>query len=219
MKKLDHNKKTLVLDLDETLIYACYSSEKKSISYDYEFSCMDNTDISVLYRPHLNKFINYVTSNFNIIVWTSAARDYARQIVDEIFDDQTHLIAKEDYSKYHTIRPFHIEDLSTAPSTIKNIFKAIKYWKQFDMNLLDKHLSVKPLRKVLKDYNLNIKDVIAIDNDPYKFYDFYGNYWYIPDFEGDKDDDYLLKFINLLDKLKKIDDIRVNKNKFKHLIK
>jgi TFIIF-interacting CTD phosphatase-like protein len=221
MKTWDKNKKTLVLDLDETLVYSYYTKDNPNGHSDYSFVCNDGTKISVIYRPHLTNFIKYAKSNFNIIVWTSATKDYAQQVIDHLFGKGTPLITGNDHNKGYFLRHFHLDDFTNMPKQLNLMIKATTYWKKVDLNsLVDKRLDVKPLRKIVKQYDVDIRDIIAIDNDPYKFYNSYGNYWFIPDFNGDNlKDDYLLKFIDLLDQLKVLDDVRVNKDSYKKMIK
>lgn len=219
--KFDKNKKTLILDLDETLVFSFYSDDYPNNDYDFEIQ--DDRDlIRVKYRPHLKDFIDYVQKNFNVVVWTSASGDYAQAVVDQIFTDKVDLISRNDYDKYHIIRSFHYDDghMYNAPRTLVNMVNAVNYWRKFDDSLIDVKLYVKPIRKVVKKYGIDYKDVIAIDNDPYKFYDSYGNYWWIPDYNGDNsDDDCLLIVKDQLDQLKDLDDVRIKKDNYKKKIK
>lgn len=214
------NKKTLILDLDETLVYSFYQKDKPNNTFDVQFN-VDNIIIRTLLRPNLKSFINYVEKNFNIIVWTSSERDYAQEVVDHIFSKKVELITKEDFEKYYYLRDYHIDDINSSPKIIQNMIYALKYWipKLYLYDYLDEKLYIKDISKIVKRYNLNKKDIIAIDNDPYKFYSSYGNYWYIPDFKGNTNDDYLNKFIQLLEQLKNLEDVRVKKKDYKDIIK
>lgn len=214
------NKKTLILDLDETLVYSFYKKDKPMNNFDIELS-FDKVIIRSLFRPYLKQFINYVEKNFNIIVWTSSEKDYAIKIVNHIFSKKVELITKEDFSKYYYMRHYHLDDINSSPKGIQNIISSLKYWipNLYLYDYLDEKLYIKDISKIVKKYNLNKKDIIAIDNDPYKFYSSYGNYWYIPDFKGQANDNYLNKFMNLLEKLKDLDDVRVDKKNYKDIIK
>lgn len=223
-----NNKKTIVLDLDETVIFTTQEKED-NVSYDLEFTIDTNFKeefFYTTYRPHLKKFIKYIEANFNIIVWTSSTSDYAKIIVDNIFNKKDIIVlAREFYPYQKRITPALVEDLEYAPTFVHNIIKAQRYWndlKKIDLRFISSEISLytKPLKKLIKNYpQYNIKDIICIDNDPYKFYQNFGNYWFIKDFKGNKDDDYLLKFINLLEKIKDYSDVReIKKESFKPLI-
>lgn len=65
---------------------------------------------------------------------------------------------------------------------------------------------LKRLRKVKKYQTLD--KVIAIDDKADSYSEDYGNLIHIPEFTGDKNDDYLLKLKNFLEDLKDVRDIR-----------
>jgi len=70
--------KLLVLDLDETLIYATEDPlERKP---DFEVG-----PYSVYKRPGLDEFLAEVSQHFQLAVWTSSTRLYAEPIVAKIF--------------------------------------------------------------------------------------------------------------------------------------
>lgn len=222
------NKKTIVLDLDETVILTTQEKED-NVSYDLEFTIQNSFKeefFYTTYRPHLKKFIKYIEANFNIIVWTSSTSDYAKIIVGNIFNKKDILVLAREFHPFQKrITPAIVEDLEYAPTFVQNIIKTQRYWN--DLNKLDLkfisseiNLYTKPLKKLIKNYpKYKIEELICIDNDPYKFYQNYGNYWFIKDFKGNKNDDFLLKFIELLEKIKTYSDVRdIKKEFFKPLI-
>ncbi len=72
------DKKLIVLDLDETLIYA--KEEELSIPYDFK------TSLYFVYkRPYMKEFLNFCLENFKVAVWTSSGEDYAQAIVRKLF--------------------------------------------------------------------------------------------------------------------------------------
>lgn len=70
--------KLLVLDLDETLIYATQTP----LAHPADFSVYN---YHVYRRPHLAAFIEYVAVNFQVGVWTSSGENYAAGVVDALF--------------------------------------------------------------------------------------------------------------------------------------
>ena len=74
-------RKLLILDLDETLIYA---TEEK-LDRESEF-CVGQ--YYVYKRPFLNEFLEFCFKNFEVAVWTSSTRNYAEKIVEKVFDSK-----------------------------------------------------------------------------------------------------------------------------------
>lgn len=76
-QECDRGKKTLVLDLDQTLVVASYTSQG-----DHDFT-VDNSPFGVFYmhkRPGLDTFLRTVAQRFEIVVYTAATSDYAGEI-------------------------------------------------------------------------------------------------------------------------------------------
>ena len=69
----------LILDLDECLFHSVYKSEFSSQSYDYlkgSFEILDGM-YRTMFRPHLQEFLEFAFENFDVAVWTAAAKyDY-----------------------------------------------------------------------------------------------------------------------------------------------
>ena len=82
MKKKLYN---IILDLDETLIHSMDKYEKRKeeiVKFKPKFNTkeMDN-DFTVFERPLLQKFLDYLFSNYNVSVWTAASKNYALFII------------------------------------------------------------------------------------------------------------------------------------------
>lgn len=81
-------KGNVLLDLDQTIISAEPSEEynfkkNKTKAKKFTYHNMDGYYI-VFERPGLQKFLDYLFSNFNVSVWTAASKDYAMFIIDKI---------------------------------------------------------------------------------------------------------------------------------------
>ncbi len=70
----------LILDLDETLIFAT----RESIGKQPDFGVLD---YFVHKRPYLDRFLNQIFDLFKVAVWSSAGVGYAGQFVPRIFPD------------------------------------------------------------------------------------------------------------------------------------
>jgi TFIIF-interacting CTD phosphatase-like protein len=80
--------KSVVLDLDQTIISAEADEEydfkkHKTRAKKFKYHDMDSYYI-VFERPGLQRFLDYLFSNFNITIWTAASKDYALFIIEKI---------------------------------------------------------------------------------------------------------------------------------------
>ena len=80
-----HGKKTLVLDLDETLILA---TKKKPAVYDAALTYNGRDLIYLKLRPFLKEFLEDMQELYELIIYTSADRVYADNIINFIEQDQ-----------------------------------------------------------------------------------------------------------------------------------
>jgi len=174
--------KLLVLDLDNTLIAAVNELYVRDCR-DYPKDFMALDDeYFVSKRPHFDKFMKYAFDNWNVALWTAATETYAK-------------------------------DILTKSGIDINKFKFMKF-KEDCIKDLDKHFSsvlVKDLNKI-KDYDLS--RIIIVDDkkisSQYTPDNLIEIYPYIS-FAQEKDD-YLLKLIDYLEKIKNVPDFRnINK--------
>lgn len=74
---VNNSEKLLILDLDETLIYA--SEKELDFLADFQFD-----KYFVYKRPYLDKFLIEISKYFTIGIWSSAEDIYVNQIVQKI---------------------------------------------------------------------------------------------------------------------------------------
>ncbi len=74
----------LILDLDETLVYA----NEKPLDRPWSFTA---GGYYVYQRPHVGTFLLESLSRFDLAVWSSAGRDYVVQVVENLFEEPRHL--------------------------------------------------------------------------------------------------------------------------------
>lgn len=67
----------LILDLDETLIYATETPLDRPEDF-----CVGQ--YYIYRRPHLSEFINYCFTRFDVALWTTATEDYAEEVAEKI---------------------------------------------------------------------------------------------------------------------------------------
>ena len=144
-------RKLLVLDLDETLVHA--TEEPLDRASDFIVH-----SYHVYARPHLNDFLEFAFSEFDVGVWTSAGAQYANGIVAAVFTKAAPLFV-----------------FSSRRCTLRRDFSTGEY------------LPVKRLAK-LKSRGYKLDHIIAIDDTPEKHTDNYGNLVHIPEYKGEADD-------------------------------
>ena len=185
------NKSTLVLDLDETLVYVIEEkndnlslpqipfeylildeneNSEKEIIGNVENESIEKARNYIIIRPGFSKFITQVKKYFDeIFVFTSSQYSYAEEIIKII--DKNKIISKI-YSR---------KDCS--------FYNDIFY---------------KDLNKIKKD----LSQTIIIDNFPETYLLQRFNGLPIPSFMGDPNDNELLKLLPILEKLSKVKDVR-----------
>lgn len=73
-------RKLLILDIDETLLFA----SKKPLNIPHDFK----TDEYFIYcRPHLSEFLDFADANFKLALWTTGTQLYADTIVKLLFQN------------------------------------------------------------------------------------------------------------------------------------
>ena len=166
-----HPKKTLILDLDETLVHSgFYPFERKSdivlkINIDGK-----NHIIHVLKRPNLDYFLKKVSEFFNIIIFTASISQYAEPLID-ILDPEKKF---KRMFRQHCVRKngFYIKDLEQIGIDFKNIIIIDNNPRSFIMNQENglpiitwyENLSDNELIKLipLLEYLSNVSDVRPI---------------------------------------------------------
>jgi TFIIF-interacting CTD phosphatase-like protein len=78
------NSRLLILDLDETLVFA--TQEKLARSEDFRVG-----PYFVYTRPGLDSFIEFAFDHFKVAVWTSSSKNYANETISAIFQHPEHL--------------------------------------------------------------------------------------------------------------------------------
>ena len=77
------HKKTLVLDLDETLVHSTLDGASEHSDFVFPVSLGSVTHmVSVRQRPHLHTFLARMARHFEIVVFTASQQIYAEQLLD-----------------------------------------------------------------------------------------------------------------------------------------
>lgn len=101
-------KKTLVLDLDETLIHSTLTTSDTYLS---------------IKRPHVEEFLEYVSKKFNVILFTAGMQAYADPIVNDL-DNNNKIFQKRYYRDsciYSIKKQALVKDLNIIGVDMKSI--------------------------------------------------------------------------------------------------
>jgi RNA polymerase II subunit A small phosphatase-like protein len=79
-------KKTLVLDIDETLVHADYRKDRK---HDFHLACKHpmRSELEHFYfafRPHLREFLDFVGQTFEVVIFTASMEHYCRPLMEHL---------------------------------------------------------------------------------------------------------------------------------------
>lgn len=91
-------KKTLVLDLDETLIHSSTFPPHPDVE-----SFKNSQGLYIYLRPGLKEFLNFAMQNFEVFIYTYGEKHYASEIIDQIYPDleDNHKLFRENCSICH----------------------------------------------------------------------------------------------------------------------
>lgn len=106
-------KKTLILDLDETLIHADIDNIYPDCDFQIEIELNQiKALIKIILRPYLYDLLEYASEFFNIIVFTAGTKDYADKIIDYIDPNKKYIknrLYRDSCFEFHN---FYIKDLN-----------------------------------------------------------------------------------------------------------
>jgi RNA polymerase II subunit A small phosphatase-like protein len=173
MENVKQAKPLLILDLDEALVHAIDSSDRKDnqplpgLTVDFWVG-----PIMVYKRPHLSQFLTRVWQRYDVAVWSSGGKSYVEPTVKIIMADHPQPLFV--WSSDRCTRKVDFEP-SYREFNIKNLQKL---WKRFDKNRM-----------------------LIVDDSPEKCIRNYGSAIYIKEFLGDQGDDELLHLAAYLESL------------------
>ncbi|ODQ78568.1 hypothetical protein BABINDRAFT_162774 [Babjeviella inositovora NRRL Y-12698] len=184
-------KKTLVLDLDETLIHslsrtprggtAGHSSNTQSTMIEVRLSNMQAATLyHVFKRPYCDEFLRAVSKWFELVVFTASVQEYADPVIDWLEYEQPYF-SRRYYRRHCTLRPGagYIKDLAkvcqSAPTGVGE----------------------------------DLSSVVIVDNSPVSYAMHENNGIMIEGWVNDSQDTELLSLMPLLKGLRLASDVRV----------
>ena len=117
-----HNstKKTLILDLDETLVHSSFTPfEKNDIVLDVDFEGVIY-NIYVLVRPEAELFIKTVAKFFELVIFTASISKYASPLLD-ILDKEKNIKYRLYRDQCTFINGIYIKDLKKCNRSLKDL--------------------------------------------------------------------------------------------------
>jgi CTD nuclear envelope phosphatase 1 len=180
-------RKLLILDLDNTLIFTNTNNEEKKEDFQIIFD--EKCYFYGYKRPYLDKFIDYIIQYFDIAVWSAGNEYYVNSIIDSIFGDRKYLLQFV-YYKTHCHKSEHNGN---------EIF--VKYINKSDSSLLS--------GSAINIQTHSLDNIIILDDNYHAISKNLDNAIRIKSWHGDKNDDKLLECIDILNKLKFVNDVRV----------
>ena len=82
-------KKTLILDLDETLVHSGFHPFNRKSDFTLNITVEGkNHTIYVLKRPYVDEFLSEISPFFDIIIFTASISEYASPLLDELDKDK-----------------------------------------------------------------------------------------------------------------------------------
>ena len=114
------NKKTLILDLDETLVHSSFTPfEKNDIVLNVDFEGV-MYNIYVLVRPDAELFIKTVAKFFELVIFTASISKYASPLLD-ILDKEKNIKHRLYRDQCTFINGIYIKDLKKCNRSLKDL--------------------------------------------------------------------------------------------------
>ncbi|GMM31880.1 Nem1-Spo7 phosphatase catalytic subunit [Martiniozyma asiatica (nom. inval.)] len=196
-------KKTLVLDLDETLIHSLSRHNSSMLGklkgISIEINAASTGNVPTLYhiykRPHVDEFLSIVRHWFNLVCFTASIREYADPVIDYLEEE---LLIRDKQDK----RAGNSMAMAMAMSPQGNVFSQRHY--RNSCIFIEGKGYVKDLSLLHTDYS----KLIIIDNSPVSYSHHKNNGLMIEGWINDPDDDELLHLLPLLNSLRFVSDVR-----------
>ena len=175
-KQFDKNKKTLILDLDETLVHSAFApfQRKSDLILNINIEGINRT-LYVLKRPYIDKFLNELSMLYEIIIFTASISQYANPLLDEL--DKNNCIKYRYFREHCTFtNGIYIKDLKIFDRKINNMIIIDNNPVSYDNNIEngipilswydnindEELLKLLPILKYMS--NSNIQDVRTVIN-------------------------------------------------------
>lgn len=117
IREFDRTKKTLFLDLDETLIHSDtlgnYEMHDECVKMELDGS---ECEFGILIRPYCNEFLEFAAKNFNVVLFTAGHKFYAEAILKKIDPSNKYFHLKLFRQHCIEFKNIFIKDLTILPT-------------------------------------------------------------------------------------------------------
>jgi Dullard-like phosphatase family protein len=115
-------RKTLILDVDETLVHSSYERTSK---FDLHIPCCTDparnqfTHVYVLFRPFLREFLEIACSLFEVVIFTASVEIYCRPLMQHLDPQKKCAVLWRDHCT--NVNGLYVKDLSLLGRDLNNI--------------------------------------------------------------------------------------------------
>lgn len=173
-------KKTLILDLDETLVHSLSRGARMSNGHMIEIKLADQvaTLYSVHKRPYCDHFLKQVSQWFNLVIFTASVKEYADPVIDWLESERKYFVNRY-YRNHCTLRQGqgYIKDLTSVDRNLNHLIivdnSPISYaWHENNAITVEGWindpsdtdlLNLIPLLKSLR-YTTDVRTILALKN-------------------------------------------------------
>ncbi|GJW49705.1 Dullard phosphatase domain containing protein, eukaryotic [Tanacetum coccineum] len=120
------NQRTVVLDLDETLIHSTIFRDTSipiTPPVNYDFLVTFGREVAyVKKRPYVDEFLQFLNqNNFEIVIFTAGTKEYASPVLDRLdpYGFISHRLYRD--SRKLVNRKYHVKDLSNLGRDLRNV--------------------------------------------------------------------------------------------------
>lgn len=143
---MNPSKPNILLDLDGTLIYSLRKDKIKQQQFSWFNVKPMSTNSSVIERPHLQSFLDFVFKNFNVSIWTAAQEKYAMWIIKHF------ILIKHNRKLHYLLHNEHTKasmKLYNAPKDLRLIYEVLKlpHFNQYNTYIIDDLVQVCQFQK------------------------------------------------------------------------
>ena len=124
LSHMERSKPLLILDLDETLIFASEIALRAECDFRVD-------EFFVYKRPNLDAFLSLVAIRFDLAIWSSASRDYVQTIADELGEECEWKFV---WSRSRCVQRYHYERMERY--FIKDLRKAERHGYDLEQMLI-----------------------------------------------------------------------------------
>ncbi|KAJ3223589.1 Nuclear envelope morphology protein 1 [Clydaea vesicula] len=121
-KKPSFKLKTLVLDLDETLIHS--TSRMASRKHDHMVEVLIDKHICMYYvykRPHVDYFLQKVSEWYKVVIFTASMAEYADPVIDWLDKSKTLISSRYFRQSCTLMRGVFLKDLTVIDQDLSNV--------------------------------------------------------------------------------------------------